>query len=204
MNRAIEIAALLLATAIVLACDPQGTVARRAQSATAPTCTDFGAEYAGFAGTKLHDGRAKANIGVDRARVKPYSALRVEYARVLGAAPAGLEGAKTAFPTSPSPRFSVEPRANAIQVHAAYRLAFEGCLPYVARVPELEEEPTTDRARTTCQSMARQFWSRAPTSAEVEACSSVALEASAAESSPQRRWAHTCAALLTSAGFLTY
>src|SRR5258706_15210505 len=57
---------------------------------TAMAC-DFGYTYDGFGGTRLEAGRAHEDIGFDRDRVKPYSALAGEFARVLGApAPALL------------------------------------------------------------------------------------------------------------------
>jgi hypothetical protein len=169
------------------------------------TCTDFGSGYAGFMGTKLEEGRVKSNIGTDRARIKPYSALRAEYERVLGVAPSELDKAAASFGGGASPRYSAEPRASAIQVYAAFRLAFDGCLSYVANNPELaSQEPSKENASAECTSMARAFWSRKPTAEEVSACAEVAVTDSQSEGTADRRWAYTCASLLTSAGFLSY
>ena len=55
-----------------------------------------------------------------------------------------------------------------------------------------------------CQDQSRRFWSREPTEAELSTCVKVATEDTASESDPRRRWAYTCAALLTAAGFLTF
>jgi hypothetical protein len=196
---------LLFCAGALGGCQPNAGATRREQNATAEAlkCTDFGASYTGFAGERLDDGRVKANIGADRSRVKPYSALRAEYERVLGVAPNGIDQAAPSFGAPPS-RFSVEPRASAIQLYSAYRLAFDGCLSYVETLPELADEPTPQAASTMCSAMARRFWSRAPTESEVDHCAQVALVDSAPEPVPQRRWAYTCAALLSSAGFLTY
>jgi hypothetical protein len=52
--------------------------------------------------------------------------------------------------------------------------------------------------------MARKFWSRAPSDDEVKACTDVALTDTASEPDAKRRWAYTCASLLSASGFLTY
>lgn len=126
-----------------------------------PQCTEVGQGYVGFAGTKLEDKRANARIGVDRARMKPYSALRKEYQRTIGVTPGSLESAEPTFGQAPE-RFAVEPRASAIQVFTAYRVAFDGCLTYAETVPAFASAPTADSAGTQCRTMARKFWSRAP------------------------------------------
>src|SRR5688572_20524607 len=49
-----------------------------------------GASYTGFGGTQLEIGRIENEIGVDRARVKPYTSLQTEFPRVLTNTPALL------------------------------------------------------------------------------------------------------------------
>ena len=168
-----------------------------------PRCTEVGKAYVGFAGTKLEDKRVNAKAGADRARIKPYSALRGEYERTLGVAPGSLEGAAASF-GSPPARFSSEPRASAIQVFSAYRVAFDGCLEFVEKDKAYDAAPTESSAKTQCGALARKFWSRAATEDELKACTAVALTDSASEALPKRRWAYTCATLLSSAPFLTY
>jgi hypothetical protein len=196
---------VLCVGALLLACQrSQG--ARRADpnaSANLVTCTEQGASYTGFGGKKLDEGRVKAAIGADRARVKPYSALRAEYERVIGVAPSGIDRAASSFGAPPD-RFASETRASAIQIYSAFRLAFDGCLSHVETIPAFAEPPAPDEAKAQCAAWARNFWSRTPTPAEVDQCANVALVDSAGEAVPQRRWAYTCAALLSSAGFLTY
>lgn len=190
---------------LVIACRPDEGARRRDQNENAATvtCTDFGTTYTGFGGTSLIEGRVKANIGADRSRVKPYSALRAEYERVIGVAPTQIDRIGPSFGAAPA-RFSAEPQASAIQLHAAFRLALDACATYAAGVPELAEAPTSDSAPAMCARMARSFWSRDATKTEVDECAKVALVDAASEPTPSRRWAYTCAALLTSAGFLTY
>jgi hypothetical protein len=98
-----------------------------ADDPSVPKCTDVGKAYVGFSGTKLEDKRVNAKIGADRARIKPYSALKGEYERLIGVAPGSLGQAAPAFGNPPE-RFASEPRANAIQVYSAFRVAFDGCL----------------------------------------------------------------------------
>jgi len=197
---------------LLVACDHESTtrLRKKGNDNTAKaadeviTCTDMGSSYTGFLGTKLEDGRVKSNIGTDRARVKPYTALRAEYERVLGVAPAGIETAGPSFGLG-SARYSTEPRASAIQVYASFRLAFDGCLSYVGNNPELAAEPITkESASVECAAMARTFWSRKASAEEIDACTQVAVVDSASEGATDRRWAYTCASLLSSAGFLTY
>lgn len=169
-----------------------------------PKCTDVGATYTGFAGTNLVESRINAKIGTDRGRLKPYSALRGEYERTLGVTPDSLEGAEASFGRPPD-RFSQEPRGSAIQLFSAYRVGFDGCLTYVEKnKATFAGAPTAESAAAQCKAMARKFWSRAATDEELAACTAVALTDTASEPDPQRRWAYTCASLLSSTGFLTY
>jgi hypothetical protein len=207
-----EVAMIVLGVLFGLAsCDgPEDDVARRnvngpdENDPKTPQCTEQGIAYKGFADTNLNEGRVNAKIGVDRARMKPYAALRGEYERVLGVTPDSLEGAEASFGRPPD-RFAQEPRASAIQLFSAYRVGFDGCLTYVDNnKATFSAAPNPDTAATQCKAMARKFWSRAATDDEVKACTEVALTDSASEPDPQRRWAYTCASLLSASGFLTY
>ncbi len=196
---------------VALACSgPDDNFTRKNQPGTDPTtdpnvpqCTDVGTGYTGFAGTKLEEKRLNAKIGADRARMKPYSALRSEYQRTLGVTPDSLDSAEASFGKAPD-RFAQEPRASAIQLFTAYRVAFDGCLSYVEKVPAYATAPNAASATAECKTMARKFWSRAPTDDELKACTDVAVTDSAPEPDPKRRWAYTCATLLSSSAFLTY
>ncbi len=205
-TRLVGLAGLVLALA---ACDSQEDDFKRKNAGpdpndpSVPKCTETGKPWVGFAGTKLEEKRSNAPIGADRARIKPYSALKGEYERAIGVAPAGLEGAAATF-GSPPDRFSSEPRASAIQVYSAFRVSFEGCLAYVETIPAMASAPTPESAAAECRMMARKFWSRAATDEELKACTDVAVTDSAPEGAPRRRWAYTCATLLSASGFLTY
>jgi hypothetical protein len=52
--------------------------------------------------------------------------------------------------------------------------------------------------------MTRKFWSRNATPDEIAACVNVATVDASKETDAKRKWAYTCAAVMTSAGFVTY
>ncbi len=183
--------------------DPDGGDGGVDPGTGAPTCTEFGKEWTGFAGTHLAATRVDGNIGADRARIKPYSALEAEYTRTIGEAPSSLSATESSLEQSPE-RFYVEPQASAIGVWSNFRVAFDGCLTFTNTAGEYAAAPTAETAAAACTTLARKFWSRAPSPDEVQACTQAALVDSASEATPRRRWAYTCASLLSSAGFLTY
>lgn len=169
-----------------------------------PLCSPTtGTQWKGFAGTSLVQQRSDGAIGADRARMKPFDALADEYTRAIGNVPASLANAAASFGAAPE-RFYMEPQASAISVWSSFRVAFDGCLTFTETAADYAAAPTDASATAMCTALARKFWSRAATSAEVDACKQVALTDSAGEATPRRRWAFTCASLLSSAGFLTY
>lgn len=209
MKRAVLLVGLVLAVAH---CDSEEDNFKRtnkngpdANDPSVPKCTGdlLGKSYVGFANTKLEDKRANGEIGADRVRMKPYSALKGEYERTIGVAPDSLGDSEASFGRAPD-RFAQEPRASAIQLFTAYRVAFDGCLTFVEKDAAYNSAPSADSAAAQCKTMARKFWSRAATDDEVTACTQVALTDSAAEPDAKRRWAYTCASLLSASGFLTY
>jgi hypothetical protein len=159
--------------------------------------------YAGFDNKELTADRPVARLGVDRARMKPFTALQTEYTRVLGSAPASLAGAAATFGAPPA-RWYEEPQANAVALQTAYTIAFDGCLTYTATAQEFANAPDQPSAETQCGAMARKFWSKTPGPSEISACVEVATTGSAAEPDARRKWAYACASVLTSAGFLAY
>lgn len=165
-----------------------------AVTARALECTTFGAAHVGLGGVDLA-AKAGGAIAGDRARTKPYSALVGEYDRVLGRenVPASLAGAASTFGVA-NDRWFLEPVLSAVFLGEAFDVAFQGCASITATLPA----PTGDDARTRCASWARAAWSREATPDQLEACVAVALE------SPDRPWAHACASVLSSTGFLTY
>lgn len=159
--------------------------------------------YAGFDNRELTEDRKVQKLGTDRSRMKPFSALQTEYARVLGATPASLQGSGATFGQPPA-RWYEEPEANAVALQTAYSIAFDGCLTFTATAAEYASAPDAASAETQCAAMARKFWSKTPGPSEISACVEVATTGSSAEPNARRRWAYACASVLTSAGFLAY
>lgn len=162
-----------------------------------------GRKYVGFGGSSLGADRVVAKRGVDRLRMKPFSALKTEMPRVLGSTPASLIGSAATFGDAPA-RWFEEPQANAVALQTAYAVAFDGCLTYTASAPEFASAPDATTATAQCATMARKFWSKTPTAAEVQACAEVAVSGTASEPLARRKWAYACASVLTASGFLTY
>ena len=159
--------------------------------------------YAGFDNRELTADRRVLKLGMDRSRMKPFSALQTEYNRVLGNNPASLAGSGATFGQPPQ-RWNEEPQANAVALQTAYTIAFDGCLTYTATAAEFANAPDATSAETQCAAMARKFWSKTPGPSEISACVEVATTGSAAEPNARRKWAYACASVLTSAGFLAY
>jgi hypothetical protein len=159
--------------------------------------------YAGFDNRELTGERKVLKLGTDRSRMKPFSALQTEYARVLGNTPASLTGSAATFGQPPA-RWYEEPAANAVALQTAYSIAFDGCLTYTGTAAEFASAPDAASAETQCAAMARKFWSKTPGPSEISSCVEVATTGSAAEPNARRKWAYACASVLTSAGFLAY
>ncbi len=164
---------------------------------------DFGYGYEGFGGTRLEAGREDEEVGFDRDRVKPFTALSGEYARVLGkAAPALLGQLASTFGQVP-PRWYVEPSATAVSLYSSLRVAFVGCLDYTNSA-DFDAMPDATNAAGKCTEFAKRFWSRAPDTDEVAACVDVTVNGTGRESAARRKWAYGCATVLSSAPFLTF
>lgn len=207
---------LLLTTGVACSSDPDALTRHNAStddpstppgSATAtadpPAAACTSRDYASFDGKSLTKLRPETALGVDRGRLKPFEALASEYARVLGAAPASLAASATTFSAAPK-RWYVEPQASAVTVETIYAIAFDGCLDFTASAPEYANAPDAASAATECAAMARKFWSKTPSPAEIAPCVSVATTGAAAEPDARRKWAYACASVLTAAGFVTY
>jgi hypothetical protein len=166
------------------------------------TC-DPGRDYLDPDKKSMTQDRAGTNVGVDRGRVKPFSALATEFPRVLGNTPASLAASETTF-DSPEPRWYVEPSASSVGLQTAYSVAYDGCIAYASGDPTMAKAPDQTSATTACTAMARKFWSRIATPEEIQACVDVATTTTPPESNVARQWAYACATLLTSANFLTY
>src|SRR5258706_9197998 len=94
------------------------TPAEAGQPPAPPARCDMGKQYTGFAGTMLEAGRIDNDMGLERARVKPYSALTADYQRVLGSNPALVAQSATTFGQDPA-RWLTEPTSPAGTVYTA-------------------------------------------------------------------------------------
>lgn len=174
-------------------------------------CAETQTAYVGLGGIALHAARAEALPGVDRGRFKPFTALAGEYQSRLGLQNApNLQTSQATFGDAPA-RFFVEPKASAVNVYEAYSVAFRLCAANNTAAP-FDSAPTELQAKAECEKWERKAWSRIPTPADIDACVKVAVNESVTENpptgqrqtTPVRRWAYACAAVYTSAGFLTY
>jgi hypothetical protein len=173
----------------------------------APPRCDMGKQYVGFAGTMLEAGRVDNDLGVERGQVKPYTALQGEYTRVLGNTPALVATSAATFGQDPA-RWLTAPTTSAVTVYTSFRIAFQGCLTVTAAGSQYATMPTTATATTECTNWARKAWSRDATQPELDACVQVAMVDSVKEganaTTAPRRWAYTCASVMSAAGFMTF
>ena len=171
---------------------------------TPPRC-DMGKTYTGFAGTELTAGRIDGDIGPERSRIKPFTALVGEFPRVLANTPAMLADPSVANTYSiTAPRWVSEPVASGVTVYTTYRIAFQGCLTATAAPAQYKTLPSNTTAATECAQWSQKFWSRTATQPEIDACVKVAMVDTMTETTAVRRWAYTCASVMTAAGFTTY
>lgn len=162
-----------------------------------------GRTYTGFGGTELTYDRAERDVGYERARAKPFSALLTEYPRVLGTTPALLAQSETTFGTTAA-RWYTKGDPNAVSLYQAYRIAFQGCLTVTGTDAKYAATPTMETAKAECAAWASKFWGRAALGPELEACATVIGQYAVKETQVRRRWAHGCASVLTSSDFLTF
>jgi hypothetical protein len=162
-----------------------------------------GRSYAMFDGMKLEESRANENVGVNRARVKPFAAMTKEFQRVLGVVPPSLKDAGGSFDV-PAARWYGETQYSAVSLHAMATISYEGCLAYVKGKPEFAAVPTDATATAECSSLMRKAWNRSPSPTEIAGCSDLAVKSLADEKDVARRWAYACASVLSSSQFLTF
>ena len=141
-------------------------------------------------------------VGFDRDRVKPLTALRGEYTRVLGATPALLDSLSNTFGNTP-PRWYIEPESTAISLYSSMRVAFVGCLTATATA-EYDVMPDATNARVKCGTFAHRFWSRDANAEELDSCVEMVTTKTSEEPAARRKWAYACASVLSSSNFLTY
>ncbi|MBS1153710.1 MAG: hypothetical protein H6Q89_5408 [Myxococcaceae bacterium] len=163
---------------------------------------DQGYNYQGFGGMRLEVGRDEDQVGFDRDRVKPLTALRGEYARVLGTTPALLDSLSNTFGVTP-PRWYIEPESTAVSLYSSMRVAFVGCLGVTATA-DYDVAPDPTNARAKCGAFAHRFWSREANTEELDSCVELVTNKTGEEPAARRKWAYACASVLSSTSFLTY
>ena len=168
-------------------------------------CTDKpqGRSYVLFDGSKLEDTRLDENVGVNRARLKPFGVLKGEYQRVLGLVPASLDAAGGSFAEAPA-RWYAEAQHSGISLNALFDLSFEGCGALTRTAPVYAAVPTEETAKATCTALMRKAWSREASPEEIASCTSLATQKLSAEADARKRWTYVCSSILSSSQFLTF
>lgn len=168
-------------------------------------CTEKpeGRSYKGFDGARLEAQRVNENVGVNRARVKPYTVMAGEYTRVLGAVPPSLASAAASF-DDPPPRWFAEASHSGVSLNALFDISFEGCSAYVKGQANLATAPTAQSASEFCGAMMRKAWSRSASPDEIAGCVDLATNKLTTEPDAKRKWTYVCASILSSSHFLTF
>lgn len=162
-----------------------------------------GRSYLLFDGTKLEDKRPNENVGVNRARVKPFGVMKGEYQRVLGLVPASLDGSAGSFDEPPA-RWFAEAMHSGVSLNAVFDISFQGCAAFTKTAAEYAAMPTAETAATVCTSLMRKAWSKTPSPEEITSCVALATTKLGAEPDARRRWAYVCSSILSSSQFLTF
>lgn len=162
-----------------------------------------GRSYVLFDGTKLEEKRPNENVGVNRARVKPFGVMKGEYQRVLGLVPPSLDASAGSFDEAPA-RWFAEAQHSGVSLNAVFDISFEGCAAYTKTGAEFAAMPTAESAATVCTTLMRKAWSKSPAPEEVTACTNLATTKLAAEPDARRRWTYVCSSILSSSQFLTF
>ncbi len=168
-------------------------------------CTEKpeGRSYVLFDGMRLEGTRANENVGVNRARFKPYVVLAGEYQRVLGVVPPSLATAGASFDDPPA-RWYDEAAHSGVSLNAQFDISFEACREHVKAPAEFGQAPNEGSAKTFCSSLMRKAWSKTAQPPEVDGCVQLATKKLESEPDARRRWAYVCASILSSSHFLTF
>ena len=168
-------------------------------------CTQVpeGRSYVLFDGSKMEASRINENVGVNRARIKPFGVLAGEYQRALGLVPASLAAAGSSFDEPPA-RWYAEAQHSGVSLNAIFDLSFEGCLAFTKTSADYATAPTTATATTVCTALMRKAWSHSPSPEEIASCTTLAVTKLAAEPDARKRWTYVCSSILSSSQFLTF
>ncbi|MBS2011337.1 MAG: hypothetical protein JST00_00385 [Deltaproteobacteria bacterium] len=211
------VAAALVATACAEEEDPLTGRTNRPGTSGAPgegegevtpaalQCTEKpeGRSYKNFDGNLLEAQRKNENVGVNRARLKPFAVMAGEYQRVLGLVPPGLAGSAGSFDEPPA-RWFAEASHSGVSLNAIFSISFEGCASYTKTAPEYGAAPTAETASTVCSTLMRKAWSRSASPEEISSCVNLATTKLAQEPDARRKWTYVCASVLSSSQFLTF
>jgi len=159
--------------------------------------------YMGFGGTSLTADRPTIAAYSDRVRLKPFGVLASEYNRALGLTNFDTSAYAATFGNPPA-RWYQEPQATANTIYAAFALAYDGCLQKTASGTDFATAPSAALADRLCRDFALAAWRREPSAEEVTACTTFAINKTNPADTTRRRWAYTCAAVLTASSFLAY
>lgn len=189
--------------------DPDSLLGRRGNhdsdsTSAALQCTakPQGRSYVGFDNNKLEETRVNEAGGINRARIKPYSAMSGEYTRVLGAAPASLGASASSFDDPPA-RWYSEAALSGVSLNTSFAIAFDGCVAQTAG-SSFAAAPTPDAATKYCTETMRKAWSQSGSPDEISSCVDLATTKLSSETDPHRQWAYVCASILSSTHFLTF
>jgi hypothetical protein len=160
-----------------------------------------GRSYVLFDGSKLEAKRDNENVGINRARVKPYPTLEKEFQRVLGVVPPSLKNSAASF-DSPATRWFQEADLSGVSLNAFASIAFEACSAYTKSASEFASAPTEESAKEQCKKLMRKAWSRSASPDEISGCAKLATTIN--ESDVRKKWAYTCTSVLSAAQFLTF
>ena len=168
-------------------------------------CTDkpAGRSYVAFDGQKLEGARVNENVGVNRARLKPYPVMKGEYQRVLGLVPASLDASAGSFDDAPA-RWFAEAQHSGVSLNAIFDISFEGCTAFTKTAPDYAAAPTAATAATVCGTLIRKAWSHTASPEELASCATLATTKLSAEPDARKRWSYVCASILSSSQFLTF
>jgi len=168
-----------------------------------PVTCDQARTYTNFGGADLAADRPTIAAGSDRLRIKPFSTLANEYNRALGITGFSTQAYANTFGRPPA-RWYEEPAASANTVYAAYALAYSGCTQKTSTGADYAMAPSPTVADRLCRDFARTAWNREATDDEASTCATFAVNQTNPADDTRKRWAYTCAVVLTTSGFLAY
>lgn len=153
--------------------------------------------------------RVDAAVTADTMRVKPYTALMMDFRRIFGTLPDPARNAASTFSVVPE-RWYIEPQIGAVSLYTVHRIAFAGCLSLMPSHERWASLPTRDTAAAQCGEWAFEFWGHRAEQAQMTACEDFLTDDAqftgatppVLEAGP--RWAAGCAMMLSAPEFLSY